>query len=477
MSTYFCLLFNNYNSVLNKIKDAKSITNKIFSNSDESRCFNYKVFHKLNNVLLSLLKHTTMMSVDYACISNIDYYNMFYNTNITKSNILLKEQSCLNTKNLGNYFSINYLLDSISSEIKCNTTSDQNKFLSLFKVLSNSTINKNEKASLEDQLILFKKLLNINCNNSINCYADKANTINFSNSNKIDNKTCNKFLSKTTTETYYSLNANNNHLLFKPSDKNLPINIDNNKLEKNNFNIVNKTNNNKENLIINSITVKNLPKLNIKSIQKVFDIKKIKPIDFVRSFKSRGTILNEIRKNEKNKCIILYNNNNNNTLSKPFLYKNKKIYNYRVDCVKKRIKTYFNKYVYKKLNHHYKSSNYNGIDKKFSCKYNSKLIVSNISNKYMRSFLNMTIKEIYNINNNDFNINCDKQLNNERSCNCKPNSICKFINKTYSQAFNDYKISSEKLRHLKKLGITEGFNYAKQLNDNIECFLDSYKQD
>ena len=448
---------------------------KIF-NLLKNEYFNYNCYKskKTLNIIDKFIKICKNMSQE------IDY--LICNNNNTLNNYYIKKLDNYKTIE-SNHFDSNFNFECKLNNIIKNKLYWINYYVKL--ICSNTFINKNiiEKnlnENINNNNNNNNKIINNLLNNTINLKIN--NSINIKNKNILHNNFCfnnnnNDNNTRDNKKNYSNLIKNNKNDIFKnykfKTYKFKTYKLYKQKLSSCNniykycgnsrkklFNL-NKNINQNQNIIINN---------NDNNKLKIFDITKQSRSEYLQSFKTKETISNEKRKIKK--TISLSKTGNNISSSVSINISKKKIYYLRIDCIKKRIKTFVQLYIYNKLSYYLNKKNSSKL-KNYIFKL-PKAFTSNISVIHMKKLFNTTIKDIY----------CKRMSNFKKEYNehnikvinsCTNSLFLNFVNKTYKEVFLDYQTSSDRLQHIKKVNIMEGLKYANLMNDNISCFIDNYK--
>lgn len=159
------------------------------------------------------------------------------------------------------------------------------------------------------------------------------------------------------------------------------------------------------------------------------------------------------------------NNNINNTSKNKFMIKTTLV---RADCIRKRIKTHFNQYLYRTISR--KLQQYS-IDVSL-CKLSQKFI-ADVKLESNKLIINKSIKEIFSTDFENKNKCPNKKLfDSISSLNNK--ELNDYFNKSYSSFFAEYLNSEDFLRDSIKLKEKEGIEYYSQFikfsKENIEYY-------
>lgn len=134
----------------------------------------------------------------------------------------------------------------------------------------------------------------------------------------------------------------------------------------------------------------------------------------------------------------------------------RKIFNFRVDCIRKRIKTHFHRYVYNKLNRLLSLTENHNIVFKLP-----KNFISEISIIHNKNLFQKTVAEIYSM---DLVYNESNHLNHNKDV-IKRTDIKEFkdfTSRNFREIYYEYLDSSEFTRDMKQIKFKDGENYANQ---------------
>lgn len=142
----------------------------------------------------------------------------------------------------------------------------------------------------------------------------------------------------------------------------------------------------------------------------------------------------------------------------------------RSDCIRKRIKTYFNNYVYDRIHE---------VAKEYEDLFLFKLptvLITNITKSYNESILKMTVKELYSkeIKNEESRIQHNVSMLNKLTSTEAHGILSR---KCYSLFYEYLSYSTEYMRDLRILYAKEGEKYVRLFHEHMLSFMSYYNVD